>query len=318
MRPVQPSRPAFPPTLRRAAPSRSIVRAACSALLVSSIVVGVPLALGASAPASQPQAQATSPTDPPRAPRLVISEVMTDPLLLDDVAGEYVELINLGPTAVQATELELELPSGKRAVPLVAAESVLAPCGVLVLAPQPGPNALMVKAMRLPNRAGRLVVRWRGQVVDVAQWTGRWPWPKHRAGHAIERRSPDADGTRGGSWAHARAALRGVERGSPGVVAWGCRGAEGATASAAARSRSTPRGPEAPLQVARRDQSGGEKPRARSRARISGPRRASIQRRAHSEWRLWEAMATLVSATTSNAAGTAITRNDGSAIASLR
>lgn len=242
-------------------------------------------------------------------PRLVVSELMTDPLLLDDVAGEYVEVANVGATMVRTSELELELPSGKRAAPLIGAEAILPPCGVVLLAPQPGPGAAMIKAMRLPNRAGRLVLRWRGQVVDEVQWTGRWPWPKHKAGLALERTSASADGTLGPSWRHARAPLRRVERGSPGQVAWRCPQVASATAA-----RPTP----APVAAVAPRQSTGSRPRARKTARSSALRSKATQRRAHSEWRLWEPMATLYVAATSSSGGTATTPSEGAAVASLR
>ena len=266
------------------------------------------------AAAAEPSAKADP---PPPVPQLRISEVMTDPLLLDDVAGEYVEVVNLGPGVVRRAELELELPSGKRAVPFASADSDLAPCAVLLLAPQPGPGATMVKAMRLPNRAGRLTLRWRGRVVDVVQWTGRWPWPKHRPGLALERRSPDADGTVGSSWRHARTPLRRVERGNPGSVGWRCDVAE-----AAAQAQRAPDAPVARMLIAghesRARPHGNTKPRARRRARMSGPASSSTQRRAQSEWRLWEPMATLYSAATLSESGIGSARRDGDAIASLR
>lgn len=278
-------------------------------------ILGIPAS--ASAADSAVIAAATG-GEPRAAPKVRISEVMTDPLLLDDVAGEFVEIVNVGTFAVRTAELELELPSGKRAVPLTDGATDLPPCGVLVLAPQPGPGVVMMKSMRLPNRAGRLALRWRGQPLDVVQWTGRWPWPKHKAGYALERRSADSDGTLGSSWRHARAPLRRVERGSPGRVAWTCDQAD-VTAPRQQRAQSRAAlAPQTPPIVVRAGVQGTRNPRARSRSRNGGVRSAFTQRRAQSEWRLWEAMATLYSAATLSASGIATERSEEEGATSLR
>ena len=52
-----------------------------------------------------------------RPPRVVISEVFADPLLLDDAAGEFVELANLSAQPVRLADLAIHLPSGKVAIP---------------------------------------------------------------------------------------------------------------------------------------------------------------------------------------------------------
>lgn len=160
---------------------------------------------------------------PDKPPRLVLSEVLVDPLLLEDAAGEFIELVNLSPAAVRLPDLEVALPSGKIAVPERKDLPVLRPGEVILLTPLgKGPNEARLKGMRLPNQAGRVELRWRGHLVDVVQWHKKRPWPKQKPGLAIERVAPDSDGSLGSSWRHAAVALRGIERGTPGRLTWAC------------------------------------------------------------------------------------------------
>lgn len=161
------------------------------------------------------------PAEPLRPPRLRISEVMADPLLVDDRAGEYVELVHLGDRPVAIDALALKPPSGKTLPLERAVEPVLRPGEVLLVTPLGlDEREAMARGLRLPNRAARIELLWHDKVIDVAQWTGKWPWPKHRVGASIERVRGDADGTVGRSWRRARTPLRRVERGSPGVCPW--------------------------------------------------------------------------------------------------
>jgi hypothetical protein len=165
----------------------------------------------------------TRTTLPDKPPRLVISEVLVDPLLLEDVAGEFVEVVNLSPAAVRLPDLEVALPSGKVAVPERPALPVLRPGEVLLLTPLgKGRDEARLRGLRLPNQAGRLELRWRGHLVDVVQWHKKRPWPKQKPGYALERTAPDSDGMLGSSWRHASAPLRGIERATPGRLTWAC------------------------------------------------------------------------------------------------
>lgn len=173
--------------------------------------------------APRPAAPAPVPVDPGPPPRLRISEIMTDPLLIDDAAGEYVEVVNLSDGPVRLADLALLLPSGKTVSPERPSMPLLAAGGVLVATPLgAGPAEAKVRGMRLPNAAGRVELLWRGKQVDVAQWHRKWPWPKAMAGRALERTAPGADGLAGGSWRRSRETLRGIERGSPGRLTWSC------------------------------------------------------------------------------------------------
>lgn len=166
---------------------------------------------------------AEPPPLPPAVPRLVVSEVQANPILHDDRAGEFVEVVNLSSQPVRLMDLTLLLPSGVRGVPVRPSAPLLHPGEVVLLTPlgsQPGEAA--VKGMRLPNDAGRLELFWRQTRVDVAQWHKKAPWPKPKPGYALERVRPDADGERGTTWRHARQLLHGVERASPGRVDWVC------------------------------------------------------------------------------------------------
>lgn len=151
------------------------------------------------------------------APSLIISEVFADPLLQDDRAGEFVEVANVGDRPASLAAVRLVLPSGKVLGLARAGDRRLAVGAVLVLRPMGNhPDGHHLPGLKLPNRAGRLELRWRDVVLDVAQWTGKWPWPKHRVGWSLERRGPGADGRVGRGWRHCRVAYHGVERASPG------------------------------------------------------------------------------------------------------
>lgn len=160
---------------------------------------------------------------PAQPPRIVISELLVDPLLLDDGAGEFIEIVNLSPLAVRLGDLELALPSGRGLTPERPSLPILRAGEVLLLTPLgKGPGEAKMRGMRLPNQAGRIELRWRGQALDVVQWHRKRPWPKQKPGFALERIAPDADGRVGASWRHATAPLRGIERASPGVLHWPC------------------------------------------------------------------------------------------------
>ncbi|MEY3014298.1 MAG: Lamin Tail Domain [Pseudomonadota bacterium] len=184
---------------------------------------------------SGPASADTPPTDA-RAARIEvrISEVFSDPLLVDDPVGEFVELTNLGATAVIVDRLELLLPSGRRVVPRRPEAPALAPCEALVVrASAADPAEASAGPLRLPNRAGQIELYWRGRLLDRAVWTGRWPWPKHRAGRSLERRDAAVPGDEARAWRSARTVLRRVERASPGRHALRCAAASrpGAPAS---------------------------------------------------------------------------------------
>ncbi len=164
------------------------------------------------------QAQASAASS---GPRLRITEVFTDPLLLDDRAGEFVEIANIGPIPVPLAALTLVVPSGKTLKFRAPASRMLQPGAVLVLCALGNrPASLALVGLRLPDRAGRIELRWRGHLMDVAHWTRRWPWPKAMAGRSLERRGAQTDGTLGRSWRRSRVPMFGLERGSPGRVSW--------------------------------------------------------------------------------------------------
>ncbi len=181
-----------------------------------------PMAVWANPTADEP------PPLPPAVPRLVISEIQSNPLLHDDRAGEFVEVVNLAREPVRLADLSLLLPSGMRAVPVRPAAPLLHSGEVVLLTPlgtQPGEAA--VKGMRLPNDAGRLELFWRQTRVDIAQWHKKPPWPKPHPGHALERIRPTQDGESGRAWRRSTSVLHGVERASPGRVDWLCPDVKG-------------------------------------------------------------------------------------------
>ncbi len=186
------------------------------------LLLSLPVPARAAPPPGEP------PPLPPPVPRLVISEIQANPLLHDDRAGEFVEVVNLAKEPVRLADLTLLLPSGVRAVPVRPAAPLLHAGEVVLLTPlgaQPGEAA--VKGMRLPNDAGRLELFWRQTRVDVAQWHKKAPWPKPVPGQALERVRPGQDGESGRAWRRSASVLHGVEHASPGRVEWPCAEVKG-------------------------------------------------------------------------------------------
>ncbi len=168
-------------------------------------------------------ASVTVSTLPEQPPRIVISELFVDPLVLDDRAGEYIEMVNLSPHAVRVSDLSLSLPSGTVAPLDRAHDPVLHPGEVAIAtARTTAVQQIHVPVMKLPNGAGRIELRWRNRVVDVAQWYGKKPWPKAHPGWSLERTRPDADGQTRVAWRASLTQMRVIERGSPGQVQWPC------------------------------------------------------------------------------------------------
>jgi hypothetical protein len=165
-------------------------------------------------------------------PRVVISELLTDPLLRDEGVGDYVELANLATLSLRLADLALWVPSGKRVALERPKQPWLLPGEVVVVrgAAMAGPEertAIRAKGLRLPNSAGRVELWWRDRRIDVAQWQRKRPWPKSRPGVALERVTPQSDGTGPLAWRRATSAVDGLERGSPGRVEWPCSSVAG-------------------------------------------------------------------------------------------
>lgn len=176
--------------------------------------------------------QPATPLGVEQAPRVVISELLTDPLLRDEGVGDYVELANLATLSLRLADLALWVPSGKKLALERPKQPWLLPGEVVVVrgAAMAGPDertAIRAKGLRLPNSAGRVELWWRDRRIDVAQWQRKRPWPKSRPGVALERVTPQSDGTGPLAWRRATAAVDGLERGSPGRVAWPCSSVAG-------------------------------------------------------------------------------------------
>ena len=185
--------------------------------LMLTIVLFLTPAAWANPVASEP------PPLPPAVPRLIISEIQSNPLLHDERAGEFVEVVNLAHEPVRLADLALLLPSGVRAVPVRPSAPLLHAGEVVLLTPLGGQaGEAAVKGMRLPNDAGRLELFWRQSRVDVAQWHKKPPWPKPLPGQSLERVRPTQEGESGRAWRRAQSVLHGVERASPGRVDWLC------------------------------------------------------------------------------------------------
>lgn len=157
-----------------------------------------------------------------RPPRVVLSELLPDPLLRDEGAGDYVEIANLATASVRLADLALVLPSGKKLALERPRQPWLLAGEVVVIQSAEAPGRIRLKGLRLANSAGRLELWWRSERIDVAQWQRRRPWPRAKPGVALERVSPLADGSSPAAWRLATAAVDRLERGSPGAVAWPC------------------------------------------------------------------------------------------------
>ncbi len=169
--------------------------------------------------ATLPQAStASAMAEPP--PQVRISEVLFDPLLLDEGAGEYLELVNLSNRSVRLADLVVVLPTGRRVSPERPHLPWLRP-GEVALARSAGRHPdLLVRGLRLPNTAGRVELWWREIPLDVAQWVVQRR--RARPGVAWERRDPRTDGALAAAWRPATEKVHHVERGSPGIVEWPC------------------------------------------------------------------------------------------------
>ena len=94
--------------------------------------------------------EATAVQEPTSPPTVVVSELMVDPLLLEDHAGEYVELANMATRAVRLADLSLLMPSGAVVTPERPEQPVVHPGEVLLLTP------LALAALAAPfRRTGR-------------------------------------------------------------------------------------------------------------------------------------------------------------------
>ena len=166
-----------------------------------------------------------APLDPPPAATVtvVVTEVMSDPLLLEDAAGEYLELINLSDISLRLADIHVRLPSGKVATPDRPHQPLWSPGEVVLLSAlglQQG--SVRLKGLKLPNPAGRLEIWHHNQLLDVAHWHNKRPWPKRRPGVALERRSLTAGG-QASAWRRSATRQRGQEYGSPGLSQLPCR-----------------------------------------------------------------------------------------------
>ena len=141
---------------------------------------------------------------------LLISEIMTDPLLVSDAVGEYVEVVYLGRQAPERLDFELVLPDGRR-LAVTDKARVRGRANLWLIRSRPK------QKLRLPNRYGRLELRAGNRLVDVAQWAQHWPWPRRQAGVALCRRALGTPGDWGRSWRRCRQSLRRIEKGSPGL-----------------------------------------------------------------------------------------------------
>lgn len=169
--------------------------------------------------------------------RLVISELMIDPRATADNRGEYVELYNPGPVGVDLRGFRID--DGRHSPDTIGGElaRTIPPGGFAIIAPSDDRDAngglepvAVVRSFSLSNAAG--LVRLHdpcGGVAARVRYDTRAPWPRGRAGVAVELVAKDADPQLPQSWRRATARMSSGDRGTPGWASWaGGRKARGA------------------------------------------------------------------------------------------
>ncbi|GMV42793.1 MAG: hypothetical protein AMXMBFR64_45090 [Myxococcales bacterium] len=184
---------------------------------------------------------APEPPAPPSAcgAPLLVTELMIDPRATADNRGEYFELHNPGEHDVDLRGFRLD--DGRHAPETFAGDAplLLTAGGFAVIAPSEDVDAnggltplIVTRTFALPNEAGLVrITDPCGAVVVRVRYDTRAPWPRGKAGFALELVGPTADPSRPQSWRRASQRAASGDRGTPGWATW----AKG-SAAAAARS----------------------------------------------------------------------------------
>lgn len=190
----------------------------------------------AAPPPEQPEPEPASP--PACGAPLVLTELMIDPRATADNRGEYLELHNPGELDLDLRGFRLD--DGRHAPETFGGElPLLLPSGgFAVIAPSSDADAnggldplVVTRTFALPNEAGLVrIFDPCGAVVVRVRYDTRSPWPRGKAGVALELSGPDADPSRPQSWRRATRRAPSGDRGTPGWAPW----ARPATARAAA------------------------------------------------------------------------------------
>lgn len=165
------------------------------------------------------------PTCPPPG-TLIISEVMVNPKVVSDTAGEWIELWNLG--AVPVNLQGLEVADSTRTLP-IQTPVVIEAGGVAVLARNgdAGVNGgveaqVVLSQMQLGNDSGQVRLLCGQSLLDEVAWGPGWPL---REGTSLSLDPSGADPVRNDApvwWCRGSAPWAGGDLGSPGEVNPGC------------------------------------------------------------------------------------------------
>ena len=167
----------------------------------------------------------TSTTLPPGPPRLVITEIASNPEAVSDAAGEYFEILNSGAAAVDLLGLvvrdagsdtftvstSLIVDAGEH---VILARSISAAAGNV--------DYVYGSAMSLTNSTDTIALRWNGELIDSVTYGSGFPLV---AGAAMSLRPSVTDGTGNdgsSAWCRETAALGNGDFGSPRTATASC------------------------------------------------------------------------------------------------
>lgn len=162
---------------------------------------------------------------------LVITEVMQNPVAVDDAFGEWIELYNPGATDIDLEGLHLRDLGGSD---IFVGASVLAPAGgyvVLGVNDDPALNggvdvAWAWPAFALSNNDDEVILDANGLIIDEIRWTGAAPWPDP-AGRTMSLDPSQLDAAlndAGGVWCEGVTVFGAGDRGTPGAPNPACGG----------------------------------------------------------------------------------------------
>lgn len=167
--------------------------------------------------------------DCPAAGALVITEIMVDPVAVDDARGEYVEFLNITDATFDLRGWEVTSGAKRHRIE-DPSPVVIRPLGVVVLSATDAPpdnGGLFAdhawSGLKLGNAAGDIAL-WCGSVlVDQVAWsTGSWPLRPGRA-LVLDPAHADADANDDPAhWCAATLPFGSGDRGSPGLPEASC------------------------------------------------------------------------------------------------
>ncbi len=157
-------------------------------------------------------------------PRLVITEVMANPAAQSDATGEYFELLNAGPTAVDLSGLVIsDFGSDSFTVDgsLIVAAGARVVFGKSATAAGSAVDYVYGSGMNLTNSADEIILTAGPDVVDTVAYDDSFP---NAAGRAIELVDPATATANDGpqAWCLSDSLLDDGDFGTPGAAAGAC------------------------------------------------------------------------------------------------